>query len=396
MNVVDIRDAAGRIHPHIHLTPLIHSLSFSQMSGAEIFLKAENLQKTGSFKVRGAFNKLIQLRESQVIAASMGNHAQAVAFAASRLGKEATIVMPETVALNKEEATRSYGARVVLHGTTLTESLQYAREQQTAFIHPFDDPQIIAGQGTIGLELCRQLENIDTILVPVGGGGLIAGIACAVKELSPATRIIGIQTEAAPSASRSFTSGTLTAQQPAPTLADGIAVGQVGRQTLAIMNQYVDEMMLVDENRIAEAILLLMERKKLVVEGAGAVPLAALLQYPRHFQGRRVILLISGGNIDFTVVDHIIHRGLAANGRITIITLEIQDVPGSLHKVTGIIADQRGNILNVHHERLVADLPFGFLRAAITIETRGPGHGRTIAAQLENEGYTVLSHQSSP
>ncbi len=392
LTITAIQAAAERLRPHIHRTPLIHSRSFSRMSGTDVYLKAENLQKTGSFKVRGAFNKLIQLQTEQVIAASMGNHAQAVAFAADQLGKQATIVMPESVAPNKEEATRSYGATVVLHGATLAEALEYARRQPMHFIHPFDDPQIMAGQGTIGLEICRQINHLDAILVPVGGGGLIAGIASVVKKLSPATKVIGVQSKAAPSATLSFKTGTITTQKPSPTLADGIAVGQVGKQTADIINQLVDDMVTVDEHRIAEAVLLFMERKKLVVEGAGAVPLAALLHGSRDFSGRRVVLVASGGNIDFTLVDRIICRGLAASGRISILTLEIEDLPGSLHALSGIIAAQRGNILDVRHERLNPELPFGRSRVTLTMETRGTAHARAIAKACRKQGYTIIHH----
>jgi threonine dehydratase len=272
-DIRDIREAADSTGGFIHKTPLIYSNSFSSMTGAEVYLKAENLQKTGSFKVRGAFHKLNSLKSKKVIAASMGNHAQGVAFAAARLGIHARIVMPLSASIVKQEAAKGYGAELLLHGESFQEALQYARSQKDYdFIHAFDDEKIIAGQGTIGLEIIEDLKDIDAIIVPVGGGGLISGIAVAVKTLSPGTEIIGVQTSSAASAYTSFREKKIAESVPTYTLADGIAVGKIGDITFDIINKYVDDMMIVDEDSIAMAILLFLERKKLVVEGAGTVP----------------------------------------------------------------------------------------------------------------------------
>jgi threonine dehydratase len=386
----DIRDARERVKPFVHKTPLIYSSSFSKMTGAEVYLKAENLQKTGSFKVRGAFNKLKGIDGGKVIAASMGNHAQGVAYAAGRLGLHAKIVMPVTAPIVKEEATRGYGAEVVLFGETFNDALEYAMSQKEyVFIHAFDDDEVIAGQGTIGPEITEEIEDIDFILVPVGGGGLVSGISTAVKALCPGTKVIGVQTESAPSAYLSFGKEKVTEKEPLLTLADGIAVGKVGTKTLEIMNRFVDDVVLVKEDSIALAILLFLERKKLVVEGAGAVPLAALMEGKERFAGKRVVLVVSGGNIDFTLIDKIIHKGLVSGGRIGVFEVTVDDIPGRLHLLTGMIASARGNILNVVHDRLSGDLPVGKTRVIFTIETRGQGHLEEILSRLEEKGFEV-------
>ena len=390
ISVREIRDAAEKISGFVHMTPLIHSRSFSQMTGAEIYLKAENLQKTGSFKVRGAFNKLSSLDGTKIIAASMGNHAQGVAFAANRLGMKAKIVMPLNAPIVKQEATKGYGAEVELHGTTYQEALAHALAQEDyTFVHSFDDEKIIAGQGTIGLELMRQLDNADAVLVPVGGGGLISGIAMAVKSLSPRTSVIGVQTASAISACNSFRKGTIEECVPGSTLADGIAVGRVGRLTLEIMREYVDDMMTVNEDSIAMAILLFMERKKMVVEGAGAVPLAALFENPARFAGKKTVLIVSGGNIDFSLIDRIIHKGMVKSGRIGVFEVVADDVPGTLHILTGIISEHRGNVLAIEHDRLSAELSVSQTRVTFTIETRGRDHLGEIADAIRMQGFFV-------
>jgi threonine dehydratase len=386
----DIRDAARTIAGHVHRTPLIHSNSFSAMTGAEVFLKAENLQKTGSFKVRGAFNKLSSLKSGSVVAASMGNHAQGVAFAASRLGMHAKIVMPATAPIVKQEATRGYGAELVFHGDSFQEALAYAQEQKDyTFIHAFDDEKIIAGQGTIGIEVMEEVQDVDIVLVPVGGGGLVSGIAVAVKALSPAAKVIGVQTASAISAYASFTGGAIQECIPCYTLADGIAVGKVGNVTFGIMKDYVDEMITVHEDSIAMAILLFMERKKLVVEGAGAVPLAAMLENREKFRDRKVVLIVSGGNIDFTLIDRIIHKGLVSSGRIGVFEVTVDDIPGKLHVLTGIIARHGGNIHAIEHDRLSADLSVGETRVIFTVESRGRDHLKEIMDGIRIQGFTV-------
>lgn len=362
------------------------------MTGAEVYLKAENLQKTGSFKVRGAFNKIIRIGQQRVAAASMGNHAQGVAFAASRLGKQATIVMPVTASIVKQEATRGYGAEVLLHGENFAEALAHARTLPGhVFVHAFDDEDIITGQGTVGVEIVESLPDVDHILVPVGGGGLMAGIAAAVKELSPRTTVTGVQAQAAPAACRSFLEKSRTEVMPGPTIADGIAVGGMGELTYSAMMKYVDDMVTVDEESIAMAILLFLERKKLVVEGAGAVALAALLTAGERFRGSRVALVVSGGNIDFTLIDRIIHKGLVTTGRIGVIEAVVEDSPGRLHALTGVIASARANIINVVHDRLGPDLPVEKTRVIVTVEIRGRDHLDEIIAGLTAAGFEARS-----
>jgi threonine dehydratase len=306
------------------------------------------------------------------------------------LGLHAKIVMPLTAPIVKEEATRGYGAEVLRVGESFEDALKFALSQKDyTFIHAFDDDGIIAGQGTVGIEILEDMKDIDFILVPVGGGGLVSGISVAVKEQYPKTTVIGVQTESAPSAYTSFREKTLTERAPLPTLADGIAVGRVGEKTIQIMNRYVDDMLLVQEDSIAMAILLFLERKKLVVEGAGAVPLAALIENKERFRGKRVVLVVSGGNIDFTLIDKIIHKGLVSSGRIGVFEVTVDDIPGSLHVLTGVIASERGNVLNVVHDRIAGDLPVGKTRVVFTIETRGGGHLDEILARLTSKGFEV-------
>jgi threonine dehydratase len=390
ITINDIQLARRDIAEFIHRTPLIHSRSLSVLSGADVYLKLENLQKTGSFKVRGAFSKLITVKEQNVIAASMGNHAQAVAYAAGRLGKHAAIVMPETAAIVKQEATQGYGAEVILHGDHFSDALDHALSRTDAvFIHPFDDDAVIAGQGTLGLEIVEDLDDISAVLVPVGGGGLIAGIAAAIKALSPHTQVIGVQSRSAASACVSFGERRICERIPGNTIADGIAVGRVGERTLELMNRHVDRMFTVDEDTIASAILLFLERKKLVVEGAGAVPLAALLEHREAFRGQRVVLVVSGGNIDFTLIDRIILKGLITSNRIGVFSVVIDDVAGSLHAVTGIIGEQRANILNVVHDRTAADVTIGRARVLFTVEMRGRDHLERVFIALREKGFEV-------
>jgi threonine dehydratase len=397
VSLADIEQARRNIAVHIHKTPLIHSSSLSIMSGAEVYLKLENLQKTGSFKVRGAFNKLTRVAEHRIIGASMGNHAQAVAHAAGRLGKQATIVMPETASIIKQEATRGYGAEVILHGEKFGDALDFALSQKDAvFIHPFDDDDIIAGQGTTGLEIAEELDAIDAVFVPVGGGGLMAGIAAAMKARSPRTMMIGVQAAAATSACASFGEHRICERVPGNTIADGIAVGKVGERTLALMGKHVDAMLAVGEDPIARSILLFLERKKLVVEGAGAVPLAALLENKERFRGQRVVLVVSGGNIDFTLIDRIIMKGLMTSGRIGVFAVVIDDIAGSLHDVTGIVGSHKANILSVAHDRATSDVEIGKAKVVFTVEVRSREHLASVLAALRERGYEVRGEAASP
>lgn len=390
IDIHDIKGASERIKPYIHKTPLIHSDSFSRLTGANVYLKTENLQKTGSFKVRGAFNKMINLKKESVITASMGNHAQAIAFSGARLGIHTRIVMPQTVPIIKEEATRNYGAEVMLYGDSFSDAMDYAISQKDyIFIHAFDDDEIIAGQGTIGLEVMDDLKDIDCIIVPIGGGGLISGIAVAVKTISPKTKVIGVQTDSATSAYASFREKKIIHVSPSPTIADGIAVGRIGEKTFEIMNRYVDAIMTVSEDSIAISILLFLERKKLVVEGAGAVPLAVLIENKGRFKGKNVVLIVSGGNIDFTLIDRIIHKGLVTSGRIGVFEVIVDDIPGRLHSLSGIIASHRANILHVQHNRLAGDLPVTKTRVVFTIETKNEAHLEQIVSDLRSKGFEV-------
>jgi threonine dehydratase len=385
-----IGEALRSIAPHVHRTPLIYSNSFSRLTGSEVFLKAENLQKTGSFKVRGAFNKLRNVSSSAVVVASMGNHAQGVAYASCVYGKKAKIIMPRTAPIVKQEAAQGYGAEVVLHGENFQESLAFALQQTDyTFIHPFDDDEIMAGQGTVGMEIMQDMTGVDAVLVPVGGGGLIAGIAVAVKAVSPGTRVVGIQTKAAPSAYLSLREKKICERAAGNTLADGIALARVGERPFEIMSRYVDDMVLVDEDAIAMSILLFLERKKLVVEGAGAVPLAALLAEQARFAGKKVVLVVSGGNIDFSLIDRIIHKGLLRSGRIGVFDAIVDDLPGRLHEITGVISSHGGNILNVAHDRLSSDLAIGRTTVSFVVETKGKAHLEEILADLSRSGVEV-------
>lgn len=390
ITIKDIERAQKNLGQSIHRTPLIVSNSLNALSGADVYLKLENLQKTGSFKVRGAFNKLAKVKDQRVIAASMGNHGQAVAYAAGRLDKHAVIVMPENASLAKQAATKGYGAEVVLHGEQLSDALNYARTRKDAlFIHPFDDDDVIAGQGTVGLEIAEDLQGIDAVLVPTGGGGLLGGIAAAFKALSPATKIIGVQAAAAAAACVSFGEHKICVQVPGPTIADGIAVGSIGERTFALIAAHVDGVLTVNEDVIARAILLFLERMKLVVEGAGAVALAALLENADRFCGKRVVLLVSGGNIDFTLMDRIILKGLVTSYRIGVFSVVLDDVAGSLHGITGVLGGQKANILDVVHARLDHDLPIGRTKVTFTVEVRGKEHLAEVFKALRDKGYRV-------
>lgn len=393
----DIKKAAEILKGKILRTPLIYSPTFSSMSGAEVYLKLENLQGTGSFKLRGATFKiqshLTEIGPKGVVAASAGNHAQGVALAAKRAGLPATIVMPELASITKQEATKGYGGHVLLEGQSIGDSINRACElAQTGmtFIHPYDDPDIITGQGTIGLEIFEDLPDADMIFVPVGGGGLISGIASAAKAIRPEVRIIGIQTEACPGAYWARVHGRPTRVDAGKSIADGIAVKQVGDLTFPIIQKKVDEIALVKEEEIAEAILMLLERKRILAEGAGAVPFAALLgDYVKIKKGRKVVLVISGGNVDSPLLDRIIRKGLFCHGRIMRISICLEDVPGSLAQLLAVIARLKANVLNIYHARSERDLAIHLSRVELELETRGPDHIREVLDALESAGYRI-------
>ena len=378
-------------------TPMTYSDTLSKLTGKEVFLKLENLQKTGSFKIRGAYYKLSQLTPSMkkkgVVAASAGNHAQGVALASSILGIHSTIVMPEGVSLAKQMATQAYGGEVVLFGQNTDEALRYAKKLSGGgklLVHPFDDEQVIAGQGTIGLEILEEVPGVEGIIVPTGGGGLISGIATAVRKRRPDVKVIGVQSIHAPSAFYSFKRKKVVEIKVKPTLADGIAIQRVGEITFSMIEKGVDEIVTVGEDEIASAILSLMERKRIVAEGAGATPLAALLSKRLKTRAKKIVLLISGGNIDFHLLDRIIEKGLAQTGRLVRVSIVLRDVPGALGKLTTLVAQHRANILHIIHERGTRDIPIGFSKVILVLETRGPDHIRKIKKGLEHEGYSLV------
>jgi len=375
---------------------MIYSDTFSRLTGKEVFLKLENLQKTGSFKIRGAYYKLSQFTPSMkkrgVVAASAGNHAQGVALASSLLGIHSTIVMPEGVSLAKQMATQSYGGEILLFGQNTDEALHYAKrltEGGKFFIHPFDDEQVIAGQGTIGLEILEEVPGVEAIIVPMGGGGLISGIATIVKRRRSEVKIIGVQSIHAPSAFYSLKRKKIIEVKVKPTLADGIAIQRVGEITFPLIQKGVDEIVTVEEDEIASAILMLMERKRIVAEGAGATPLAALLSKRLKTRLKKIVLVISGGNIDFHLLDRIIEKGLAQTGRLVRMSILLKDVPGALAKLTSLVAQHRANILHIIHERATKDIPIGFSKVIVVLETRGSDHIREIKKGLKEKGYSL-------
>jgi threonine dehydratase len=397
VTIEDVRAARGRISDQVYLSPCARSGSLSRLAGCEAYLKLENLQMTGAYKERGALNKLLCLsppeRAGGLVAASAGNHAQAVAYHAGRLGIPATIVMPEGTPLIKVANTRTHGARVVLSGSNYDEAYSEARRMEQAegltFVHPFDDPLIIAGQGTIALELLEQVPDVEAVLVPVGGGGLISGMAVAFKSSAPGVKVVGVETEVLPCMLASLDEGHLVTVEPASSLADGIAVKRPGELTFRHTQRYVDEIVTVSEEEIASAILYLLEREKTVVEGAGAVTVAALLNHKvRGLEGRRVVAVVSGGNIDVNVVARVIERGLVRDGRLVRIVVALQDKPGQLAKVSAVIATHRANVIEVHHSRAFSHR-FGDTTLQLTLETRGPDHVEDILRALRERGYHV-------
>lgn len=394
----DVRAARERIRGQVVHTPCTRSLSFGDLAGCDIHFKLENLQRTGSFKDRGALNRLRQMnageRQKGVVTASAGNHAQAVAFHAGRLGIPATVVMPENSPLIKASNTRRYGARVILQGASfaaaLDEALRIRDAEERLLVHAYDDEAVIAGQGTIGLEILEQVPDVDTIVVPVGGGGVIGGIALAVKSLKPGVRIIGVEAEAAPSARRSLDAGQVVPVETARTLADGIAIKRVGDLTFPLLQRYVDDVVLVGEEEIARAILLLLEREKTVAEGAGAVPLAALAsgRIPLK-EGEVVVPVLCGGNIDVNMISRIIDRGLVEDGRLTRLVVRVPDRPGSLSRLTEMVARLGANVLDIAHARAFADISVGDVEIALTLETRGREHVDELVAGMREMDVQV-------
>jgi threonine dehydratase len=378
-------------------TPMIYSHTLSRAGGREVFLKLENLQTTGSFKLRGALNRLTLFKErgegTRVVAASAGNHGQGVAFAAAQLGIPAAIVMPRGASISKQLATRGYGAEVILHGRDLGEALARAQElvsQGYTFIHPYDDPEVIAGQGTLGLEIIEDLPEVDTVVLPVGGGGLAAGCAVAIKARRPGVRIIGVQTVQVPSLGAALAAGAPTPVPSKPTLADGINVPRVGRHPFPLLAQLLSEVVLVAERDIVLALLLLLEGKKVLAEGAGAAPAAAFLgPLADRDLGRRVVLVVSGGNIDIPLLERVVPRALLERRRLLTLRVALTDYPGSLGRLTALLGEQGANILHLFHDRLGRELPLDYTRVELNLETRGPEHSDAVLRALEAAGYQV-------
>ena len=377
-------------------TPLLYSRVLSEQVGGPVYLKCENLQRTGSFKVRGAYVRIARLSDAEqargVVAASAGNHAQGVAFAASLIGTTATVVMPERAALPKVEATRGYGASVVPYGSSvddaLYEALEIAARTGSVFIHPFDHPDIVAGQGTLGFEIIEQCPQVRTILVPVGGGGLAAGITVAAKSLDPAVKIVGVQAESVAAYPVSLAAGHPVAVQPRSTMADGIAVGKPGDIPFAILSAQADRIVTVSEGALSRALLLCLERAKQVVEPSGAAGVAALLSYNGEFEPP-VVAVLSGGNIDPLLLSKLLRHGLSAAGRFLGLRCRLPDYPGSLAGLLGDIADLGANVLEVSHERLGPGLRVDEVEVALHVETRGPEHCADVKAKLRDLGYAV-------
>ena len=394
----DIIDARERLAPVVLGSPCPYSEPLSTLTGCQLYLKLENLQPTGSFKVRGSSNKMQQLSDAEraagVITASAGNHAQGVAYAAAQCGILATVVMPETAPLSKIEGTRALGATIELHGEGFddasTRARQLAEEAGATFIHAFDDPQVIAGQGTAGLEILEQIPELDAIIVPVGGGGLIGGIALALSERRPRPRIIGVQAAQMPAMCRSLEKGKILALPHANTIADGISVPRVGEHTFPLVRRYVDELVTVTEEELASALMVLLEREKTLAEGAGVAGFAAL--YNNHIdglRGKRVVVVISGGNIDMTTLSKILERGLEKDGRLTELKVVVPDKPGGIAGMSAVVADQSGNILHISQNRSFTDTRLGEVEVDMVLETRGGTHAQSIIDALRKNGYQV-------
>ena len=395
LSLQDIQNAADRLRGAVLETPCVESRTLSQITGAQVYLKFENLQFTASFKERGALNKLAQLspeeRARGVVAMSAGNHAQGVAYHAQRLGVRAVIVMPRFTPGVKVERTRGFGAEVVLHGDSLAEARQHAyalaEQQGLCFVHPYDDEQIAAGQGTLALEMLAEQPDLDLLVVAIGGGGLIAGVATVAKGLNPDIEIIGVQTQRFPSMFNAVRQAELP--MGTSTIAEGIAVTQPGAITQEVVARLVDDMLLVDEGDIEQAVLMLLEIEKTLVEGAGAAGLAALLRHPQRFAGKKVGMILSGGNIDPLLLAAIIGRGMVRSGRLARIKVSARDVPGVLARITATVAAAGANIEEVHHQRAFTMLAAQSVEIELVLQTRNKAHIEEVIAALQAEGMQV-------
>ncbi len=399
VSFADIEAAAQRLQGQVLDTPFVESRTVGELVGARVFLKFENLQFTASFKERGALNKLLSLVDSGqplrgVIAASAGNHAQGVAHHAQRLGLRAVIVMPQHTPMVKVERTRGFAAEVVLHGDNFdearTHALQLAEEEGLSFVHPFDDTAVIAGQGTIGIEMLQAQPDLDALVIAVGGGGLISGIATAARQMKPGIEIVGVQTSRFP-AMVNIIQGTAHAQG-ASTIAEGIAVGQPGQITRQIIKRLVDDLLLVDEGDIEQAVLMLLEIEKTVTEGAGAAGLAALLKYPARFAGKKVGLVLCGGNIDPLLLAAIIERGMVRAGRLARIRVGARDTPGVLARITSVVGAAGANIDEVHHQRAFSTLSAQNVEVELVLQTRNPAHVAEVLSALNSAGFAASGY----
>lgn len=397
LTFADVEKARERIRDQIYLSPLPYSETISGMTGNRVFFKLDNLQITGSFKERGALNRLLTLTKDQaergVIAASAGNHGMAVAFHSRRLNISSTIVMPVHAPLIKVGRVRLYGAQTLQHGTdyeaAFTEAQRLSQENELTFLHAFNDPAIIAGQGTIGLELYEQNSDLDAVIVPVGGGGLIGGTALVLRTLNPRIKVIGVQAESIPSMKAALERGEPVKLPPATTIADGIAVRKVGETPLALVKQYVDEIVTVSEGEIANAVLLLLEIEKTIAEGAAAAPLAALLNKKLDLNNKNVALIISGGNIDVNLISRIIEKGLIQDGRLSRFSAVISDRPGNLARLAQRIADLGANILQIGQSRGFGQMAIGETEVDLVVETTGLDHIERIRNELSNQGFKI-------
>lgn len=398
ITLADVEAAQERIADLATITPLDHSGTFSKMTGAEVHFKLEIFQRTGAFKIRGAANRIRTLssaeRDAGVVTASAGNHAQGVALAAKESEVDATVVMPEDAAISKVAATRSYGATVLLEGSDYAGAQEAAyrlgEEEDRTYVHAFDDLAIMAGQGTIGLEILDELSRVETIVVPIGGGGLISGIATAVKARAPETRIIGVQAEGAASVPESLARGEIVEREAVDTIADGIATRRVGELTFEAIREHVDEVVTVSDDQIANTVTHLLERSKIVVEPAGAAGLAAIVHDRFDVaDGEVVVPVLSGGNVDLNVLTTVILRGLVETGRYVKLRTVLKDQPGALEELSGIIGDHSANIFAIRHDRTSKDVAMNRAEVELEIETRGPEHVTELIAGLESAGYEV-------
>lgn len=397
VTLADIQKAREQFDHTVLVTPLKRSNFFSELFGKNIYLKMENLQNTGAFKVRGARHKLLSLSEAEkrqgVVTASAGNHAQGVAYQSKILGIEATIVMPETTPMAKLLATKGYGAKVVLKGNNYDEAFEEASRIQersgAVFIHAYEDPDVIAGQGTVGLEIFEQCRDLEAVIVPIGGGGLISGVAIALKSLLPKIKVIGVQAAGAATMAESLNKGKPISLEKVSTMAEGILIKKASHYTFGFIQKYVDEVVTVTDEEISGAILQLLEKTKLMVEGAGATSIATLLFRKLKLSEKNIVCLLSGGNLDVTTLSHIIERGLVQEGRMARLTVDIEDKPGGLHALTKIIAELKANIMQVSHDRMSSGLKFGITRVDVTLETRGQDHIQEVLSALYSAGYPV-------